>query len=486
MPCDVQPGRPPQSPRLLGRLADRLIRPFAWLFGYRDVPLRNRITFRVDFQSQLLWAAMMCICQPKITQVIAQEIMHDRSAMIQAVLQSAAAAGSLASFLWAWLATGRSTLRFIIIPSALTGAFCIAVTFVPASQPYLFCLMILGMFLAYSGVMTVRSAVWHMSYARAGVGNIVSRFQISDMALAAALSGLTGWLLTTDGPWRHVVPIGPEASYRVLFSVFGVCGILGGVLCMFSPDRGGDDEETGGSVSSSGERSRTAARPGGSLLAGWRILRLDRAYRQFLGWMMVFGFGTILSDTVLVMLMGETFQSSSSPILIVIYLVLLPMAVQMLTMPFAGRMLDRTNPMRVRVWGAATWSASRALLFLAAMTGSLPLLLISQLFSGIGGGLGAVAWQLGHMHFARKDLVQQYMGLHISATGLRGLVAPFLAVMLWDGWAAPAWLGGWHVPAIGAMVFAIAMVMQVIGGAGFWWMDHHYKTLSPLGPDVVI
>src|ERR1035437_3948847 len=69
-------------------------------FGYRGVPWRNRITFRVDFQSQVLWTAMMVLCQPKITQVIASQVIHCGSENVQALLFSASAAGSTASFLW--------------------------------------------------------------------------------------------------------------------------------------------------------------------------------------------------------------------------------------------------------------------------------------------------------------------------------------------------------------------------------------------------
>ncbi|MDD4889308.1 MAG: MFS transporter [Phycisphaerae bacterium] len=470
MEPDPQPAQ--NSSRAPGGPIQFISNTVAWVFGYRDVPRRNRITFRVDFQSQLLWAAMMTICQPKITQVIVREIMGCTSDTVQAVLFAAGSVGSIASFFWAWLASGRSTLRFIIIPSTLAGLFCMSVGLVPTDRPYLFTVLIIAMFLAYSGVTTVRSAVWHMSYHRAGVGNIVSRFQISGTIVAAVLAGLAGWLLTdrTHG-FRHVIPLGPGASYRLMFVALGICGIIGGILCTRSPSRGEEGESERG--------SRT------TILAGLKILQYDRAYRQFLGWMMVFGFGTMMSDTIMVPWMYKRFEDASSPIEIVLYLVLLPLVVQLVTMPFAGRLLDRTNPMRVRVWGAAMWAGSRGLLMVAAMTLSLPLLVVSQLLGGIGGGLGGVAWQLGHMHFARKDLVQHYMGLHVSATGLRGLVAPFLGMMLMRAFTLPAWLGGGYL-AEGAVVFGLAMAMQIVGGFGFWWMDRHYKRLTPLGPDVEI
>jgi len=85
--------------------------------------------------------------------------------------------------------------------------------------------------------------------------------------VGATLAGLAGWLLTDNGAYRGLVPVDPATSYRLLFVVLGLCGILGGVLCMRSPERGEEESQSS---------SRT------SLLAGWRILRYDRPYRQFL------------------------------------------------------------------------------------------------------------------------------------------------------------------------------------------------------------
>lgn len=453
----------PALPPLAERAAAAVARLPAWLLGYRDVPVRSRLSFRIDFQSQLLWAMMMAMAGTTITKLIASDLMRGPDSL-QAVLQAGAAAGSVSSFLWAWLAGGRSTIRFILIPSTLCGLMCVAVALVPVSHPYVFTLLIVGMYLAFSGVVTIRSAVWHLNYHKAGVGNIVSRLQICGMVAGAGVAGLAGWVIAPEARFRDWLPVGPEAGYRILFGVTGVLGIVAGVLCQ--RDRANDEV--------SAERSRV------SLLAGLNILRHDRAYRQFLGFMMIFGFGTMMSDTPLVLFMQRQFASNASQV--IFYLVIVPFVVQLVTMPFAGRLLDRTNPMRLRIWGASAWATGRACLLAAAMWHSIPLVLVSQVLSGLGGGLGAVAWQLGHMHFARKDLVAHYMGLHVTATGLRGLVAPFLAMLLWSGGS----VGPLHVPAIGAWIFLIAMVMQMAGGAGFWWMDRRYRTLSPLGPEVEV
>ena len=45
-----------------------------------------------------------------------------------------------------------------------------------------------------------------------------------------------------------------------------------------------------------------------------------------------------------------------------------------------------------------------------------------------------MAWQLGHNDFARQDQLAAYMGLHVTLTGLRGSIAPFLGIILYAGW----------------------------------------------------
>jgi len=53
---------------------------------------------------------------------------------------------------------------------------------------------------------------------------------------------------------------------------------------------------------------------------------------------------------------------------------------------------------------------------------------------------GALAYNLGHLHFAHPDQAEIYMGIHVTLSGLRGLVMPGLGVLLWDWIGWPVWL----------------------------------------------
>ncbi|MCG3178849.1 MAG: hypothetical protein BIFFINMI_01179 [Phycisphaerae bacterium] len=443
----------------------------SWLLGYRDVPMGRRHLFRIDFQSFLMWNAMMALAGKNITQAIvtkgpaAHQLTDGQLTLILGLLGAAGAAGNIVSSFWTWLGSGRDSVKFILIPSTLAGACGIAVGLVPPTHPFVFTALVFGMFVSMSGVVTMRSAVWHLNYFRAGVGNIVSRFQASAMVV----SGLIGWAAS----YLMDVHLG---VYRIIFPVTGALGVWGGLLCQRHQKR---RQDFGLTLESTGP-----ARQRPSLLIGLRILRLDRPYRQFLGLMMIFGAGNMMADVVMVLFLNDAFHASFNENALM--LIVLPQLVTLVATPFAGRLLDRTNPMRLRVWGASFWGVSRLVVMFAAFAGSLPLVILAQMLSGIGGALGTMAWQLGHMHFARKDLVHHYMGLHVTATGIRGIIAPFLGMALWTGAQAPGWLGGWRIPQIGPWLFAITFGMALVGVIGFAWMDRHYRNLTPLGPEVTL
>jgi hypothetical protein len=79
-------------------------------------------------------------------------------------------------------------------------------------------------------------------------------------------------------------------------------------------------------------------------------------------------------------------------------------------------------------------------------------LFIGRTLTGLGRGGGAIAWNLGHLHFAREHQTELYMGIHVGLTGLRGLLMPLL------GWVAYYCLG-WGSFGIALGFAVIAHVM---------------------------
>jgi len=68
---------------------------------------------------------------------------------------------------------------------------------------------------------------------------------------------------------------------------------------------------------------------------------------------------------------------------------------------------------------------------------------------------GTIAWNLGHLHFARPDDAEAYMGIHVSLTGLRGLIMPAIGMALWV-------TIGWWVWVVSAAFSVLALVAFVL------------------------
>jgi hypothetical protein len=79
---------------------------------------------------------------------------------------------------------------------------------------------------------------------------------------------------------------------------------------------------------------------------------------------------------------------------------------------------------------------------------------IGRIFEGLALSGGAIAWNIGHLHFADDDKAELYMGIHVSLTGLRGLIAPFLGTLVYEYFGSVVFLLGFLVSCIGYVIFA--------------------------------
>jgi hypothetical protein len=150
--------------------------------------------------------------------------------------------------------------------------------------------------------------------------------------------------------------------------------------------------------------------------------------------------------------------------------VVIPLAVATATVPLWSRLLDRMHIARYRIPHGLTWVFGQAACYLAAVSGSLWLLLLPAVIHGTMRGGGMIAWYLGHNDFADRRLAALYMGIHQTLTGVRGAFAPFLGVALLEGWHGFRWWGG-EVPGwegIGPQVFIITTLLALVAWLGFW------------------
>ncbi len=112
---------------------------------------------------------------------------------------------------------------------------------------------------------------------------------------------------------------------------------------------------------------------------------------------------------------------------VAIVTVMLPAIARILTTQFFGRLFDRVNFLTLRLIVNAIFLVSIALFF---NTTSFFWLCVSGFLIGIAFGGGGVMWTLWVTKVAPPDKVPAYMSVHMSLTGVRGVIAPFLGFYL--------------------------------------------------------
>ncbi len=101
-----------------------------------------------------------------------------------------------------------------------------------------------------------------------------------------------------------------------------------------------------------------------------------------------------------------------------------PLVLIPFTMPLWARLFDRGNVLCFQAWNSAAFALALLAFGSAAVAGRPEWLWIGAVLLGIAYAGGSVGWHLGTHHFAPRGRTLQYMGLHVSLSGVRGLLAP--------------------------------------------------------------
>jgi hypothetical protein len=99
------------------------------------------------------------------------------------------------------------------------------------------------------------------------------------------------------------------------------------------------------------------------------------------------------------------------------------------------------------------------------------LLWLSALLFGIATAGANLGWNLGHNDFASLGKVQQYMGVNVTLTGMRGLIAPPLGVLAYTALERVA-------PGAGRYALVLPIAMTLTGAIGFNRMKHSRELKS--------
>ena len=388
--------------------------------------------------------------------VIADKIYNVPPWML-ALLTAAPMFGNLSSYLWNGVASTRSKVPLVVLLQVLTMLCLLLVAFAPAS-PIGITFLATGVVLArifMAGTITIRSVVWSLNYVREVRARTTGRLQLITSLVMVVTSIVTAPLLDSH-----------PGSFRVMYIVATLIALLG----IFSFSR---IEVSGEARLRVHERRlrRTALTTARMPLARfWQTLRNDRNFASYELYQFLGGVSNIMLEAPLIFLVSREMNASYT--VSIALSVIIPHAISTITLPMWARYLDAVHVAEFRSRMSVVWVISQFVMWVGALLHGLWLLALGRAVMGFARGGGSLAWQLGHNDFAKERDLVTYMGIHVTLTGLRGAIAPFMGIALYVGWSVP-WLP--EFDGIGPHVFLVATLISIWSWVGFSALNRRIK-----------
>jgi hypothetical protein len=359
-----------------------------------------------------------------------------------ALVSGAPAFSNVLSFVWANVAHGRARVQLIV---ALQAGFallvgCVSFASRAASGLVLTVLSVIAARVLWSGILTVRAAVWSANYPRNVLARITGRIVIVNSIAVAISAALLGWALEAGA-----------LEARWLYGGGALAGLLAAWLYRAMRVR----REFRLLAAETAVASRNEPF---SLRMLTQILKEDPAYREYMLWMGVFGGGNLMLTAQLVLLFSEQLHLTSATQIALLAVV--PLITQPIFLPWWARLFDGSHVVRYRSRQGWAIVLAAAAMCAGVFSRSLPLLWIGAVLLGAAQAGANLGWNLGHNDFASIGRAQHYMGVHVTLTGVRGGVAPPIGVLAYMG------LEGMHRGA-GQFALLLPLAMTAAGAMGF-------------------
>jgi hypothetical protein len=172
--------------------------------------------------------------------------------------------------------------------------------------------------------------------------------------------------------------------------------------------------------------------------------------------MSVFGFGNLMLMAPMTFVVTDEFKLDYTQGILVNAII--PLLVMPFAIPLWARFMDRTHIIHFRSLHGWSFVLASAAVTLASYLHSIELLYAGAFLLGVGYAGGTLAWNLGHQDFSSAERDADYMAVHVTLNGIRGILAPVAA------WALHQWLAPHgHAP----LVLVICTLVNAAGVVGF-------------------
>ncbi len=168
------------------------------------------------------------------------------------------------------------------------------------------------------------------------------------------------------------------------------------------------------------------------------ILKINKPYRDFEIAFMFYGFSWMATAAVITIFFEKELSLNYSSIA---FYKNFYNTLAILILPYFGKLLGKIDPRKFAIY---TFSSMLLFLFFMGLTEFVPAhfviwklkiyysLIASYIFYGIFTATMALLWYIGSAYFCKNDEVSTYQSIHLSLTGIRGLLAPLVGIFFYE------------------------------------------------------
>lgn len=405
--------------------------------------------------------------------VLAEKTFHV-GPMLFATIMAAPMFANVTSYAWARMARNRRKVPFIVRlqMALLLGIGAIALLPTDRWGAYALTALIVSCRCLMAGILTIRSTVWRMNYPRPVRASVIGKLNVVS-SIIIATAPVIGYAALDHDPsaFRWCYP-GAIAIAMIGVAAFSHVRLRGERDLLRFEANPGARPQPHGTPASLYEYHPAAGRDN-----FWTVLKRDHLFRRYMKWQFVGGMSNMMGDVLIVYLIIQMTKDIQYEYLISVALTTaIPMILVACSLPLWARYFDRVHVTRLRARQGLLWVLNQTLNWVGAALSSIEVIGISRVVLGMTRSGGMLAWTLGHNDFADRRLVALYMGIHVTLTGVRGAVGPFMAMLLYMGWPDDAL--GLNIPAfagIGHHVFLVCIALAAASTVGFVRLDRSMR-----------
>ncbi|MAX25413.1 MAG: hypothetical protein CMJ19_13010 [Phycisphaeraceae bacterium] len=433
-------------------------------FSPQSVPLMTRPSYWRELQTAMTYPVAISMVEGSVIGILARRV-FDIGPLGFSLIMASPMLAHFTSFFWSRLARGKSKIKAITMVRFLMIACMVGIAALPTTPTggVLLTILILIIRACLAGITTLLSTVKRQNYRRNVRAQITGKTMLIVSVIMAVAPALCYSLLDKD-----------PAMFRYVYLLAVVFALIGTWFFAKIRIRGERDLLRYEMMPSSKPTPQGSPaplyeyNPDDSKSTFWKVLRQDKFFRSYQVNQFMLGSGNIMTATMVVYIIEEmTRDMANGYTWSMIIGTTMPFVVGSICIQFWAKFLDNTHIAKFRVYHTAVFATNIFLVFWATYFGLLWMLAVSQLVRGVANGGAMLAWQLGHNDFADRRQVVTYIGVHATLTGFRGATAPFVGMLLYEGWGQTGW--DW-LPAfegIGPYTFLVALVFQFFAMLGF-------------------